>query len=75
MVNTAALIVTNVRAKPRAVARRLERGVRRRALPITPPDLCDRAGDELLEHRRVEISQLLELQTRLADIVLAKLGE
>jgi hypothetical protein len=45
------------------------------ALPIAPPDIGDRAGDELLEHRRVEISQFLEVQTRLADRVLAKLGQ
>ena len=51
------------------------RGLGAAARPIAPPDLCDRAGDELLEHRRVEISQLLEVQTRLADIVLAKLGQ
>src|SRR6185312_2617856 len=64
-------MVTNVRVEPR----RLEERSGDAALPITPPDVCDRTGDELLEHRSVEISQLLEVQTRLTDIVLAKLGQ
>src|SRR5688572_4267580 len=42
---------------------------------MLPSDLCDRAGDELLEHRYVEIAQLLEIQTRLAHLVLANLGQ
>lgn|SRR5512132_2806551 len=48
---------------------------REAALPIAPPHVSDRVGDELLEHRLVEIGQLLEVEASLAHPVFAELGQ
>ena len=44
-------------------------------LSIAPPHFSDRVGDELLEHRLVEIGQLFEVQANLAHLVLTELGQ
>lgn len=43
--------------------------------PIAPPHVRDRAGDQLLEHRPIEVGQPLEVQTGLAHPVRAEPGQ
>jgi hypothetical protein len=42
---------------------------------MAPPYLRDRTDDKLFECRSIKISKLLEVQARLAHLVLAKLGQ
>src|SRR5688572_5818483 len=44
-------------------------------LSIAPPCLRDRTDDDLFERRPIKISKLLEVQARLAHLVLAKPGQ